>query len=399
MKIAEVSLYPPKATKHTQVSGVASYTKNLLKSMSIAADDELYILCEKLKSAGHKQAYKEDGFSIVRAFDRDHRFVGQLRKELEQLAPDVTHIQQEVPLYGGIHTAYLLQWLLFALRHKPTVITFHHVVNLDFVNKKFVRGQGSALPPALVKRAFLTIYKPLVRRAGAIIVHEQYFKDILISQYGAQADKVHVIPHGVENFVPLPMHDARQRLGVADDRKVVLFMGYLAGYKGFDLLLEGFAAYAKEHPEALLLIGAGEHPKFKNEAGYRKLYAGYQAKAAELIAADQYRWIGFIPEDETPIYYSASDVSLFPYTISMSSSGPMSFAIGYEKAFLASDVFAGVLPAETLFARTPGAVAAKLEEFFARPAPFAQLAKKMKQDRLWTKIAARTLQVYRSLAS
>ncbi len=396
MKIAEISIYPGRASKHVKASGVASYTKNLLKGIPFTKNDEVFVLCDK--QDGLEETYQEDGFTIVRTFDRGTKFLFQLLRQIKKIKPDVIHIQQEVPLYGGIHTAYLLQWMIFALRKQNVAVTLHHVVNLHMINKKFVTENKSNAPAWMVKIAFQVIYKPLLRWAKAVLVHEQYFKDLLVDQYGVKAEKIHVVPHGVENFTPIATRDARQKLGIADDRHVALFMGYLAGYKGFDLLLEGFGEYVKQDPKAFLIIGAGKHPKFANDPAYIKEYEDMQQKAKQLIGEDQHTWIGFIDEGDIASYYSASDVSLYPYTISMSSSGPMSFAMGYEKPFLASDVFAKVLPANVIFERTPERLAEKLRDFFANAGAYDELSKNMKRDRLWTKVGQNTMNIYKEIA-
>ncbi|HSW74998.1 MAG TPA: glycosyltransferase [Candidatus Saccharimonadales bacterium] len=393
MKIAVVSIYPQKASKHVKASGVASYAKNLLKNIPLQPEDELFVICEKLD--GVSETYQEDGITVVRAFDRNANFLRQIYAAAREINPDVVHIQQEVPLYGGIHTAYMLQHLARMLKRYNVVITFHHVVNLRIVDKKFVRDNGSKLPVRAIKTAFKVVYKPLVKQASRMIVHEQYFKQLLVDQYGANANKVDVIPHGVEDFTPVDMQTARQKLDIPAGKHVVLFMGYLAGYKGFDLLIEGFAEYVKRDPDAYLVIGAGKHPKFENDQTYLQDYAAKQAKAEKLIGAGNYRWIGFIDEKDIADYYSAADVSLYPYTISMSSSGPMSFAMGYEKPFLASDVFKDVLPPNVLFDRTPEALAGKLEDFFKNIKSYGQLSKTMKQSRLWGTVGQLTMDTYK----
>ncbi|HET7302784.1 MAG TPA: glycosyltransferase [Candidatus Saccharimonadales bacterium] len=394
MKIAVVSVYPEKAAKHIDnASGVAGYTKNLLKNIPLQKGDEVYVICDRKN--GKSQQYKEDGFTIVRAFDRGSwSFASQIRTAVNQVQPDVVHIQHEVSLYGGIVSAYRVQWLVRSLRAFRTVVTLHHVVNLQKITKEFVAENKSKAPVWAVKMAFPAIFKPLTRWADHLIVHEKYFKDILVKQYGASAKKITVVHHGVEDFTPLTKADARKMLNIPKDKHMVLNMGYLAGYKGFDLLLEGFAKYAQKDPKAYLVIGSGMHPKFKNDPAYQQEYADMQAKAEMLIGPEKYRWIGFIPEENLPAYYSACDVSLYTYTISMSSSGPMSFSVGYERAFLGSDVFNEVLPKQVLFKRTPADVSRKLTEFFAEPKEYQKISKEMKKERLWSTIGQRTKTVY-----
>jgi glycosyltransferase involved in cell wall biosynthesis len=397
MKIAEVTVYPAKAQKHVKTSGVAAYVKNLFGNEPHRSQDEVYVVCEKLD--GITEAYDEDGLHVARSFNRNATFAWPVYKQLQRIRPDVVHFQQEMALYGSVYTMYMLQLLLLVLRLKkvPTVVTLHHVVDIKKVDTQFVRANSSSAPAWAVKCAFVTIYRPLTKWASAIIVHEHCFKDLLVTQYGVPAAKIYVVPHGVEDLQALPVTAARKQLHLRQKQHVVLSMGYLAGYKDYNLLIEGFALYAATDPDAYLIIGAGRHPKLENDAAYLKIYTDTQAKAHTLISKNQHRWVGFIPEADIATYYSASDVSMYPYKISMSSSGPMAIAMGYERPFLGSDVYAAVLPANVLFERTPVALAAKLHDFFANQGNYQQLSRTMKRERLWRTVGKQTMDVYKEV--
>ena len=69
---------------------------------------------------------------------------------------------------------------------------------------------------------------------------------------------VAVVPHPAEPRAVLPDRDAaRGQLGVPLDVPVFLFSGLLRPYKGWDVLLDAFAALRREVPRALLVL-AGE---------------------------------------------------------------------------------------------------------------------------------------------
>lgn len=390
MRVAHVTLYPPKGEKHVSTSGVASYSKNLVSHIGTSADQ--FVVCDTINA---RQTYEENGVEVRRVFERKPSFISKVHQELKAIDPDVVHIQQELALFGNIVTAYLLQWLVF-LWSRKVVITLHGVVDPIMIDKEFVKENNSRLPVWLVRLAFYVIYTPLMKWASKVIVHEQQFKDIAVNSYGINPEKISVVPHGIELLSTVDTNEARAALSVPADAEVVLFMGYATGYKGIDLLIEGFSEYARHHPKAYLIIGAGKHPKLKNDATYLAEYGRLQTKAAELINPGQYRWEGFIKEVEIPAYYSASDVSLYPYTTALSSSGPMSFAIGFEKPFLASTAFVGVFKRydQLLFEKTPVKMAARLDYFFSHRDEYADVSRGLKQDRSWERVADKTLQVY-----
>jgi len=397
MKVAHVTLYPPKGEKHVKGSGVASYSKNLVAHITSDAIDQT-VVCNAIEDA--PQNYTDDGIVVRRVFRRKPQFVLSVHKELKKIDADVVHIQQELALYGGILTAYLLQWLVFLWRRR-VVITLHGVVDPDAITPRFVHENNSRLPVPLVKLAFRVIYTPLMKWARRIIVHEQYFKDILVRSYGIRSDKIDVVPHGVEELESHPKTLAREKLGISSTADVALFMGYATGYKGIDLLIEGFSEYTKRNSNAYLIIGAGKHPKLQADETYLAEYERLQKKAAALIPAAQYRWDGFIPESDIALYYSASDVSVYPYTTALSSSGPMSFAIGFEKPFLVSSAFADIFSQypHLLFDRYAKDLALLLDYFFTHRNEYEQTSRSMKQERSWSKVGAKTRQVYATIGA
>jgi glycosyltransferase involved in cell wall biosynthesis len=372
-------------------SGVASYSKNLITHISSSQDEQVVIA----NIIENPEMYKEDNVSVHRVFHRNPGFIFAIHKELKKVDPDVIHIQQELALFGGVLTAYLLQWLVFLWR-KKTVITLHGVVDPDTIDAAFVKENNSRLPVWLVRLAFRVIYTPLMKWSRRIVVHEHYFRKIAIKSYGIDPQKISVIPHGVEMLKADDTQTARRHLGVPKNAQAVLFMGYATGYKGIDLLIEGFSRYAKENKNAYLIIGAGKHPKLKNDETYLKEYERLQQKAASSIPIGQYTWQGFIKESEITAYYSASDVSIYPYTTAMSSSGPMSFAIGYEKPFLVSTAFEAIFNTtpQLLFERTPKVLAERLGYFFSYQNDYAQISSTLKQQRDWNHVAVLTLQAY-----
>lgn len=391
MRIAHVTLYPPKNEKHVSSSGVASYSKNLVTNFASSQNEQVVVT----NVIERPEAYKEDNVLVHRVFRRNPSFIVAVHRELKKIDPDVVHIQQELALFGGVATAYLLQWLVFLWR-KKTVITLHGVVDPNAIDAAFVKENNSRLPVWLVRLAFRMIYTPLMKWSRRIIVHEDYFRKIAIKSYGIDARKISVIPHGVEMLETVNEQTARTQLDVPAQAQVVLFMGYATGYKGIDLLIEGFARYAKSNKNAYLIIGAGKHPKLQNDGNYLKEYERLKQKAASLIPAGQYTWHGFIKESEIATYYSASDVSIYPYTTAMSSSGPMSFAIGYEKPFLVSTAFEAIFSSmpQLLFERKPETLAERLEYFFAYQHDYAEISSTLKQQRSWRHVAELTIQAY-----
>lgn len=396
MKIAYVSTYSEENEKHSESGGVASYSKNLVESIPLRPEDEIFILCDKTKN--RREISVKKNINVIRCFDKNPKFFFQISSEIKKIKPDVVHIQQELALFGNIFTSYFLQWLIFLLRKHKIIVTLHGVVSLKKINKNFIRENYSNLPAWLVKTGFYIIYKPLCVWSDKIIVHEEYFKNILMEEYDADKNKIEVIFHGIEDLKPMDKKDACSELGLNKNKDIILFMGYLTGYKGIDLLIEGFSEYCKINKNAFLIIGAGKHPKLKNNAEYQKEYERIKNKAENLIPKNMHNWTGFIEEKKIPFYYSASDVSVYPYTIAMSTSGPMAIAVGYKKLFLASISFDKVInDKKILFRETPNDLADKLKNFFENKAVFQNEIENLSRKRSWKNTGDGTYRLYSQL--
>lgn len=398
MKILLITTYPAKGQKHGFTGGVASYTKNLLGTLP-KKGDRIIVLCNKIN--GQYEEYEEDGIRIIRCFDKNPLFIGQILKLVKQEQPDVIHVQQELALFGNVLTAYLLQWLLFFLRKIPTIITIHGVVSLKAVTPRFILENQKKLPVWLARLGLKIIFKPLTRWTVKTIVHEEYFKSILVEEYRVPSYKIEVIPHGVEDIPAMPRAEACSRLGIDSKRHVILFLGYLTGYKGLDLLFSAFAQYIKQDPDALLLVGAGIHPKFKDQKNYQQLYKETRYMAETLIPRKNMLWVGFVHETELAMYLGAADVLIFPYTVQMSASGPMAIAMGADKPFLVSDVFVPTIDQpEMIFAPAENALSLRLKHFFESDRSIVEdWVQTQKNGRNWHRVGERTLALYQQVGS
>lgn len=393
MKVVHICIYPGKGEKHVSDGGVAGYEKNLLTNMPDGA--EHYVLADR---KGADEQYEESGVKVIRCFDKSYKFISQLNRQLKKINPDVIHVQHELTLFGGLLTAYLLPLLILMWRKKVT-LTLHGVVGLSQMNKAFATANNYSAPVWAIKAGLMFLYWPLAHFPRQVVVHEPYFKHVLVNDYGANGRKISVIPHGIEDYHLIDKSEARKQLDIGTDKEVVLFMGYAAGYKGIDLLIEGFAEYAKQNPNAFLVIGAGVHPKLKDDPNYQIIYVSYQQKAEMLIPAGQFRWVGFIPEELINTYYSAADVSVYPYTLALSSSGPMAFAIGHNRPFVVSHAFSDIFAGDFVFRSTPRALANKLKDFFEGQSKISDHVNKLKQERLWPNASSKTMDIYKKVAA
>jgi glycosyltransferase involved in cell wall biosynthesis len=152
--------------------------------------------------------------------------------------------------------------------------------------------------------------KALYRWTDAVIVHTEAMKQELCSRFHVREDKVTVIRHGlnvriaVNNFSAA---DARIRLGIPADAKVVLFFGHIDAYKGLDVLLDAAREVMKEDPKVYLLIAG----KLKRGAAG---IAPLNKRLAATLPADRVMTrFEFVPPEEIEWYFAAADCTALPY--------------------------------------------------------------------------------------
>ena len=143
-----------------------------------------------------------------------------------------------------------------------------------------------------------------------LFVHTEKMKLELIEGFGVEGARITIIPFGINNSIPntsLTPAEARQRLGIGTDKKVILFFGNILPYKGLEYLVEAFQQKLSRHEEYRLII-----------AGVPGNCESYWAEVKEKIREDiqQGRILlraDFIPDEEAEVYFKAADVLVLPY--------------------------------------------------------------------------------------
>ena len=182
----------------------------------------------------------------------------------------------------------------FILNDKENLVISAKVTSVDFevlpcwirlANKEFMKENFSVLPIFMVKFAFRFIFNPLIKYSDEIIVHEKLFKKRILEQYYRKsADNIHVVHHGIEDFSKqkLTKQKARKEVSIWVKEKVILFMWYITGYKGIDLLVEWMSEYKKNFWDDFKLVVLGaHHPKLKDDQWYKTEYNRLKNKAVK----------------------------------------------------------------------------------------------------------------------
>jgi len=239
----------------------------------------------------------------------------------------------------------------------------------------------------------------LYRSADAVIVHSEANRQALLS-LGVAPTRAHRVPMGDLGLFavpPLPMEEARARLGLDPQQPVALFFGLIKPYKGLGFLLRSWPMALRRVPAARLLV-AGE--PMEPLAPYRRLIAALGLEGRVTLHPR------YIPSDLAAAYFCAADVVVLPY-LDSSLSAVLLTAYDYARPVVVTAV--GGLPeaveeGETGFVVPPGDAPALAEALAilladrARAREMGQRARRLAEERhAWPAIARQTLALYEQI--
>jgi len=246
----------------------------------------------------------------------------QLGHDLTLIVPSTPNTSIDLKAHYGLQTDFQIEWLASPSRRlftwqsvqrahglKPDILyawmiqsaVFGLLFKIPTVFEIHIQPTGTLGPSWHHTFAMLRGRKCLASITQALV-------DVLERRHNIRfkADEVVIAPNGVEleRFASLPDPiTARQKLNLPST-PTVMCTGHLYAGRGTDL----FLALAKEIPQAHFIWVGGRPDNI----------ATWQSRAQ----SDNVTFTGFIPNQDLPLYQSAADILLMPYSRSiMGSSG------------------------------------------------------------------------------
>lgn len=394
VRVAMVAPYPRSVEAHGEESlgGVASYTRCLVEALARTTD----VLVVAPRPEGALRTHSTGRIEVREVSARD---VPRAIRELARYASvDAIHLQFEQHLYGGPRENLRIAGALRAARRaKRVVVTIHQVPDLAEVDRAFLRRNGFPPFPRAARAWLRAQYAALARGADVLLVHEPRLQERLVAQYGIAASRIAVVPHGIERVAPTYTQPRAKALLRAEGKVVLLYFGYVTGYKGVDLLVDALERLDDEARGRLRVIIAGKVPerKLENET----FRAGIDALEARIAALGRFvERKGFLTAAQIPLHLEAADAVVFPYRQVFGASGPFALAVGHGRPFLASEAFRGMgVPDEAMFPLDADALAARIAQVAREPAALDALAthaRRIAESATWTSVADRTAALY-----
>jgi len=358
MRVCYISTYPPIEC------GIATYTQYL--SDAVKKCKKEVVVISQVGASGER---------VIPIFSPgDSDISNKIFHIASKLTPDVVHIQHEFGLYGSVHGIQIIDFILRCKIADVPVITTLHTINEN-------AGRGEHI-----------ILENIIINSSAIIVHEEYQKNVLIKNFGFN-DKIFVIAHGVRNCNHHP--EAKELLNIKD-KKVILLAGYFRPTKRFDKIVKLFPEIVKKTGNAVLLV-AGKMRGLE--------YSEYQEYFFNLInnspvKNDIHVLRGQFPQHTFDIIMSAGDVIVLPYE-----KGAQSGILAQSSAFNIPAVTSDLLSFKLWNEKSGGGLTAFNDKDYIRHIHNILTDKKLEiklknnikeynKDLFWLEIAKKHLLVY-----
>jgi len=206
--------------------------------------------------------------------------------------PDIVH--------GHLHEGALIGFPLSLMRRVPLLFDFQGSLTSEMIDHHFLRPDG------LFYRPTRRLEEMINRFPRGIITNSQHARDLLTGEFGCDEKRIHIVPDCVNADVFRPVGDEEERLalksrlGIPRERKVVVYLGLLAGYQGTGLLLDAIAHGREHFADTHFLIMGYPAASF------------YQRRAEEMGIGERVTFTGRIPYFEAPRYLALGDVAVAP---------------------------------------------------------------------------------------
>jgi glycosyltransferase involved in cell wall biosynthesis len=219
-------------------------------------------------------------------------FIPQITQKLEKY--DIVHLHY--PFYGAAEPLWRLK------KRKGDALKLVLTYHMDVVGGMFLK------PFFMLHTRF--IMPRIVKSADAVIVTSNDYAahSNIAKLFYRIPEKFHEIPPEVDThhfYHREDTHALRERHGIQEDERVLLFVGGLDKahyFKGIDFLIDAFEVVQRStvHKVKLLIVGKGE------------LSTDYQRKVKEKGLDSSIIFVGPASYEDLPRYYSLADVTLLP---------------------------------------------------------------------------------------
>jgi len=335
--ILVVSDYPEKSKRGEKNYGIAWYTKETIEPIADRYNRKFIVLAEK-DGDNSPKLLCGGKILLLRVFDPKRRSLFPVILKwlwtFDQI--DSVYIHSEFCANGGIKNFVLLLPFLLLIKLSGREITyFAHNVVTDLTGiAPHLNLNKKALSFRILNSGIKFYYAFLGILCNQIVVMDEEMKRRL--SLFVWESKITSLPFWIkDDETRLTKSEARKKLGIAQNKFVLLYFGFVTWYKGADWLIDQVTdkKFAKKFPKLQLILAGGEAYSLKDKEYYQKYY---QEQLAKVRTSKNARITDFVPDKDIALYFSAADAVVFPYRGLIGSSGALAYALTYRKPFLLS---------------------------------------------------------------
>ncbi len=207
--------------------------------------------------------------------------------------------------YPLIHTNYWLSaWVGLELSKYSKIQLVHTYHSLGAVKYRAI----SAPPQIAMTR--LDVERQILERSNCVVATSPQEKDHL-RQLVSHRGNVEIIPCGTDtdNFHLMSKTEARDKLGLEQQEKIVLYVGRFDPRKGIETLVRSCAQLKANYGKSfkLAIVGGSSDDRIDGEERAR-----IETIVQELGLTEQTIFVGQVGHDLLPFYYAAADVCVIP---------------------------------------------------------------------------------------
>jgi D-inositol-3-phosphate glycosyltransferase len=224
-----------------------------------------------------------------------------------------SYVRDEGRVYDLIHSHYWLSAVvareLAARWRLPTVQMFH---TLGLVKREVMDEDVDGESDTRIE-----IERRAVRESDAIVAASEIEATELEQLYGARAEKIAVIPCGVDPdlFRPQRQADARSALGRDQCERLVLFVGRIEQIKGINVLLNALGFLFRRRPELrgeVCLVVVGGALDANDDAPETDKIVELRRLVHEHRMEDSVDFVGSVDQQRLALWYAAADLCAVP---------------------------------------------------------------------------------------
>jgi rhamnosyl/mannosyltransferase len=255
------------------MGGIETHLKELCQSLRGSANIEVLVCAQ-----GRYSREEVAGIDVTRVTSLGRlastEICPGLVTELSERSYDILHLHAPNPMA-------MLAYLAARKPRTHRLVVTHHS---DTIRQVFLR------------RAFQPIFERVMRRADAVVATTRRYLESSHELRPYRAKAV-VVPYGIDTrSFGSPDRDKVQEIRKVYDSRLVLAVGRLIYYKGFDVLIRAMTSV----DATVLVIGGGP------------LRPDLERLAGSLGLENRVRFLGDLHNDQIRPYYAAADVFVLP---------------------------------------------------------------------------------------